>query len=151
MPGFGQHPWNFSSLRWHVSKWLLTSALPLCFHYIMLPFNYVSEALVQMMEISVHRRAAWKCYQSAWIHIWGKINYCRWEYYTWNHQNLNTFVAVITFSPFFCADTFDTSLLLILCALRWYVKSLYKHLFLEDISKHARVTQKMALPNLWHT
>ena len=29
------------------------------------------------------------------------------------------FVAVITFSPpFFCADTFDTSLLLIVCALR---------------------------------
>ena len=27
-----------------------------------------------------------------------------------------------------------------MCALRWYVKSLYKHLFLEDISKHARVT-----------
>ena len=28
------------------------------------------------------------------------------------------FVAVITFPPFFCADTFDTSLLLIVCALR---------------------------------
>ena len=28
------------------------------------------------------------------------------------------FVAVITFSPFFCANTFDTSLLLIVCALR---------------------------------
>ena len=37
-----------------------------------------------------------------------------------------------------------TSLLLIVCALRWYVKNLYRHLFLEDISKHARVTQK------WH-
>ena len=38
------------------------------------------------------------------------------------------FVAVITlFSPFFCANT------------------------LEDISKHASVTQKMALPNLWQT
>ena len=46
--------------------------------------------------------------------------------------------------PFFCADTFITSLLLIVCALRWYVKSLYRHLFLVDISKHARVTQKMA-------
>ena len=28
------------------------------------------------------------------------------------------FVAVITFSPFFCADTFITSLLLIVCGLR---------------------------------
>ena len=28
------------------------------------------------------------------------------------------FVAVITFPPFFCANTFDTSLLLIVCALR---------------------------------
>ena len=28
------------------------------------------------------------------------------------------FVAVITFPPFFCADTFDTSLLLIVGALR---------------------------------
>ena len=32
-----------------------------------------------------------------------------------------------------------------MCALRWYVKSLYRHLFLGDISKHARVTQKK-----WH-
>ena len=43
------------------------------------------------------------------------------------------------------------ALLLIVCALRWYVKSLYMHLFLEEISKHARVTQKMALSNLWQT
>ena len=50
------------------------------------------------------------------------------------------FVAVITFFPFFCANTFDTSLLLIVCAIRWYVKSLYRNLFLVDISKHARVT-----------
>ena len=28
------------------------------------------------------------------------------------------FVAVITFPPFFCADTLNTSLLLIVCALR---------------------------------
>ncbi len=28
-------------------------------------------------------------------------------------------------------------------ALRWYIKSLYRHLFLVDISKHARVTQKL--------
>ena len=28
------------------------------------------------------------------------------------------FVAVITFPPFFCADTFIASLLLIVCALR---------------------------------
>ena len=37
-----------------------------------------------------------------------------------------------------------------MCALRWYVKSPYRHLFLEDISKHARVTKKMALPHLEH-
>ena len=35
-----------------------------------------------------------------------------------------------------------------MCALRWYVKSLYRHFFLKDIAKHARVTQKMACPNL---
>ena len=46
------------------------------------------------------------------------------------------------FFPFFCADSFDTSLLLIVCALNWYIKSLYRHLFLEDISKHARVTKQ---------
>ena len=59
------------------------------------------------------------------------------------------FVAVITFSPFFCADTFNNSLLLIVCALR-YVKCLYRHLFLEDKSKHARVTKKIAPPKLEH-
>ena len=30
----------------------------------------------------------------------------------------NIFVVVITFSPFFCANNYYTSLLLILCALR---------------------------------
>ena len=50
------------------------------------------------------------------------------------------FVAAITFFPYFCANTFNTSLLLIVCALRWYVKGLYRHLFLEDISKQAGVT-----------
>ena len=35
------------------------------------------------------------------------------------------------------------------CALRRYVKSLYRHFFLEDIAKHARVTKKMA-PSKWH-
>ena len=29
-----------------------------------------------------------------------------------------------------------------MCALKWY-KNLYRHIFLEDISKHARVTQKI--------
>ena len=42
-------------------------------------------------------------------------------------------------------------MLLIVCALKWYVKSLYRHLFLEDISIHARVTQKIGLPNLPQT
>ena len=41
----------------------------------------------------------------------------RW-YSTLNLQNLNTFVAVITFSPFLCADAFATSLLLIVCELQ---------------------------------
>ena len=59
--------------------------------------------------------------------------------------------SCITFPPFFCANTFDTSLLLIVCALKLYIKSLYRHLFLEDISKNSRVTQKKQLPNLWQT
>ena len=46
--------------------------------------------------------------------------------------------------PFYYAKTFVISVLLVVCALRWYVKSLYWHLFLEDTSKHARVTKK------WH-
>ena len=52
----------------------------------------------------------------------------------------NIFVAVIPFFPFFCTNNYYTSLLLIVCALRWYIKSLYRHLFLVDISKSARVT-----------
>ncbi len=52
--------------------------------------------------------------------------------------------AIITFFPFLLCWYFDTSLLLIVCALKWYIKSLYRHLFLEDISKNARVTKK------WH-
>ena len=51
------------------------------------------------------------------------------------------------FPPFFCAYNYYTSLLLNVCALRCYVKSLYMHFFLEDIAKQARVAQKMALPN----
>ena len=46
------------------------------------------------------------------------------------------------FTPFFCADNFDIRLLLIVCASRWYIKCLYRYLFLEVIAKHARVTQK---------
>ena len=36
-----------------------------------------------------------------------------------------------------------------MCALKWYIKSLYRHIFLEDISKHARVThfQLFVKPN----
>ncbi len=41
------------------------------------------------------------------------------------------------------------NLLLIVCALRCYVKCLYRHIFLEDTSKKARVTQKITLPKLW--
>ena len=36
--------------------------------------------------------------------------------------------------PLFCANNYSTSLLLIVCALRWYVKSHYRHFFLEDIA-----------------
>ena len=65
-------------------------------------------------------------------------------------RNLHIFfVPVITFPPFFCANNYYTSLLLIVCALRWYVKCFYRHLFLEDKCKKARITPKMALPNLW--
>ena len=65
-------------------------------------------------------------------------------YWTWNQKNCNTYLSCHNFfSPFFCAYIFDTSLLLIVCALKWYIKSLYRHLFLEDISTHARVTQKI--------
>ena len=60
------------------------------------------------------------------------------------------FIAVISSpSPFFCADTFDINVLFIVCALRWYVKCLYRHLFVEDTSKKARVTKMIASPNLW--
>ena len=36
-----------------------------------------------------------------------------------------------------------------MCALKWYIKSLYRHIFLEDISKHARVIKKkhFLIPN----
>ena len=60
---------------------------------------------------------------------------------TWTH-----ICSCHNFFPFACANSFDTSLLLIVCALRWYVKSIYRHFFLEDISKHARVTQKITPP-----
>ena len=66
----------------------------------------------------------------------------KWDW-NWNHKNLNTYLSCHNFfSPFFCSDTFDTSLLLIVCALKWYIKSLYRHLFLDNISTHARVTKK---------
>ena len=60
---------------------------------------------------------------------------------TWKLRNWTHFWDVITFPPLFCTYTFDTSLLLIVCALRWCVKCLYRHLFL---SKHARSLKK------WH-
>ena len=51
------------------------------------------------------------------------------------------------FFPFLlCRYFFDNSLLLIMCTLRWYVKYLYRLLFLEDTLKKARVTQTMHLP-----
>ncbi len=80
-----------------------------------------------------------KCTCHAWSNLRGE--------YTWNLE-IRTYICSCHkfFSPFFCANTFETSLLLIGCALRWYVKSLYRHLFLEDISKHVRVTQKIAPP-----
>ena len=52
--------------------------------------------------------------------------------------------------PFFCTDSFDTILLLIVCALRWYVKFLYRHLLVEDTFKNASVTQNIAPPKLQH-
>ena len=62
------------------------------------------------------------------------------------------FVAVITFPPFLLCKYFWYQLVAYcVCFKMIYKKSLYKHLFLEDTSKHARVTQKMALTNLWQT
>ena len=57
------------------------------------------------------------------------------------------FVAVITFPPFFCADTFDNNLLLIVCAKMICKMSLWAP-FLRRSSKKARVTQILHLPNL---
>ena len=62
-------------------------------------------------------------------------------------RNLHIFCTYHNFSPpFFCANNYYTILFLVVCALRWYVKSLYRHFFLEDIAKHATVTKKMAPP-----
>ena len=94
--------------------------------------------------------------KSSLVHTWilqhymtSLINSFPWSFFKGGldlkpKKNVTHIWAVITFFPFFCADIFDTSLLLIVCALKWYIKSLYRHLFLEDISKHAMVTQK------WH-
>ena len=74
---------------------------------------------------------------------------CLWLINTIFSENLIFFCPCHNFfSSFFCANNYYTSLLLIVCALRWYVKSLYRHFFLEDIAKHARVTQKNVFPNL---
>ena len=68
--------------------------------------------------------------------------------YTWNLRNLNKFehifVAVITFSPFLLCKYFWYQLVAYCVCFKMICKCLYRHLFLEDISKHARVTQK------WH-
>ena len=58
------------------------------------------------------------------------------------------FVAVITFSPFLLCRYFYYQLVAHCVCFKMICESLYRHLFLEDISKHARVTQKMAPPKL---
>ena len=50
------------------------------------------------------------------------------------------FIAVITFPPFLLCRYFYYQLVAY-CVL-------YRHFFLEDVDNHAKVTQKMALPNL---
>ena len=53
------------------------------------------------------------------------------------------FVAVITFSPFLLCRYFWYKLVAYcVCTLRWYVKYLCRHLFLEDTFKKARVVPK---------
>ena len=74
--------------------------------------------------------------------FWDRLLQCLGGLYLKPPKFEHIFVAVITFFPFLLCRYFDTSLLLIVCALRWYVKSLYRHLFLEDTCKKARVTQK---------
>ena len=58
------------------------------------------------------------------------------------------FVAVITFPPFFCADTFDTSLLLIVCAL--ICEMSLQAPFLKRYIQTRKVTKKIAPPKLEH-
>ena len=53
------------------------------------------------------------------------------------------------FFSLFCANTFYTELVAYCVCFKMIYKKSIRHLFLEDISKHARVTQEMALPNLW--
>ena len=42
--------------------------------------------------------------------------------------------------PYLCASNFRTILLLILCAFKWYVECLDKHIFLEDTCTNIKVT-----------
>ena len=50
------------------------------------------------------------------------------------------FVAVITFSPFLLCKYFLYQLVAYCVCFKMIYKRLYRHLFLVDISKHARVT-----------
>ena len=71
--------------------------------------------------------------------------------YTLCSRNLHFFCTCHNFSLLSSVQIIIIPACCLVCALKWYIKSLYRHLFLEDISKHARVTKKMALPNLWQT
>ena len=55
-------------------------------------------------------------------------------------RNLHFFVPVITFFPFFYANNYCTSLLLIVCALKWYIKSPHRHLFFGRYIQTRKVT-----------
>ena len=116
------------------------------FYLLFLEQSFIAQILLSSMQWQgLYLRIVWgNCDIQHFCHI------C----YGWLYHLLpkfeHIFVAVITFPPFFCADSFTLSLLLIVCALRWYVKCLYRHLLLEDISKHARVTQKNSASKLEH-
>ena len=58
------------------------------------------------------------------------------------------FVAVITFSPFLLCRYFYYQLVAYCVCFKMICERIYRHFFLEDTCKKARVTQKMALTNL---
>ena len=63
------------------------------------------------------------------------------------NPNFLTFLITITFPPCPCACNFSTILLLILCAFKWCVECLYRHIFLEDACTNIKVSKRICTPN----